>query len=117
MLAVAVHEQQRAALRVIQARHQGGFLAEIARQRNHLHVQCDGGKRAGEVERVIGAAVIDINDFAGEAEALPQLYRKRTETFVQLLEPGGFVVNGDDDRQTLRGRGGLICRQTWKASS
>ena len=39
MLAVAVHEQHRAAPRMVEPRHQGGFLAEIARQRHHLNVE------------------------------------------------------------------------------
>ncbi len=39
MLAVAVHEQHRAAPGMVEPRHQGGFLAEIARQRHHLNVE------------------------------------------------------------------------------
>ena len=39
VLAVAVHEQHGAAPGVVEARHQRGFLAEIARQRNHLNVE------------------------------------------------------------------------------
>ena len=39
MLAVAVHEQRRAEPRVIEAGQQRRFLAEVARQRQHLHVE------------------------------------------------------------------------------
>ena len=46
VLAVAVHEQHRAAAGMVQPRHQGCFLAEIARQRHHLDVKCVGGKSA-----------------------------------------------------------------------
>ena len=71
MLAVAVHEQHRAAPGMVQPRHQRGFLAEIARQRHHLDVERVGGKRARDRQRVVGAAVVDIDHFAGKAVALP----------------------------------------------
>ena len=43
MLAVAVHEHHGAAAGMVEPGHQGGFLAEIARQRHHLHVERVGG--------------------------------------------------------------------------
>ena len=64
MLAVAVHEQDSAAPCMIKAGHQRGFLAEIARQRNHLDIERIGIKPARYGERVIGTAVIDIHDLA-----------------------------------------------------
>ena len=72
MLAVAVHEQHRAAPGMVQPRHQGGFLAEIARQRHHLNVERIGLESARDGERGVGAAVIDIDDLAGKPVALPQ---------------------------------------------
>ena len=44
MLAVAVHEQDGAEAGVIEPGEQRRFLAEIARQRNHLNVERVGGK-------------------------------------------------------------------------
>ncbi len=67
MLAVAVHEQHRAAAGMVEAGHQRGLLAEIARQRHHLEVERVGGQAARDRQRVVGAAVVDIDHFAGEA--------------------------------------------------
>jgi hypothetical protein len=57
---------------MVEAGHQGGLLAEIARQRNHLDIERVGRKIACDGKRIVAAAVIDIDDFAGEPEALPQ---------------------------------------------
>ena len=111
MLAVAVHEQHRAAPGMVQPRHQGGFLAEIARQRHHLNVEPVGGKPARNLERRVGAAVIDIDDLAAKAVALPQRLRQRAEPLVQKGQPGCLIVEGDDDRQPLRRGGGRGGRQ------
>ena len=46
MLAVAVHEQHRAEAGVVEAGQQRRLLAEIARQRDHLHVERFGRQRA-----------------------------------------------------------------------
>ena len=105
MLAVAVHEQHGAPPCMVQPRHQGRFLAEIARQRHHLHVERIRCEAIGNCERRIGAAVVDIDDLAGQRIALPQRPCQNAKPFVQRCEPGGLVVDGDDDRQTLR-RGG-----------
>ena len=43
MLAVAVHEQHGAEPRMIEAGEQRRFLAEIARQRDDLHVEASAG--------------------------------------------------------------------------
>jgi hypothetical protein len=109
MLAVAVHEQHRAAPRMVQPRHQRGFLAEIARQRHHLNVERLGAKPARDGERRVGAAVVDIDDLAGKAVALPQRFGEAAKPLVQKRQPGRLVVHGYDDRQPLRrriGRGG-----------
>ena len=111
VLAVAVHEQHRAAAGMVQSRHQGCFLAEIARQRHHLDVEPVGGKPAGDAERGVGAAVVDIDHLAGEAVALPQRFRQRAKPLVQQGQPGRLVVQGDDDRQPLRRGGGGGGRQ------
>ena len=92
MLTVAVHEQHGAAPGMVQSRHQGGFLAEIARQRHHLNVERIGGKPARDAERRVRAAVIDIDDLAGEAVALPQRLCPSAKPLVQKCQPGGLVV-------------------------
>ena len=111
MLAVAVHEQHRAEPGMVQPRHQRRFLAEIARQRHHLDVEPVGAKPARDVERRVGAAVIDIDDLAAEAVALPQRLRQRAEPLVQKGQPGCLIIEGDDDRQPLRRGGGRGGRQ------
>ena len=76
MLAVAIHEQHGAAAGMVEPGHQGCFLAEIARQRHHLHVERVRNEAARDRQRGICAAVIDIDDFAGKAVALPQRARQ-----------------------------------------
>ena len=67
MLAVAVHEQDGAEPRMIEAGEQGRLLAEIARQGDHLDVDAVGRQaRARSSSVCIAAAVIDIDDLAGE---------------------------------------------------
>jgi hypothetical protein len=61
MLAVAVHEQHGAAPGMVESGHQGGFLAEIARQRHHLDVERIGGKPARDASGASAAAVIDVD--------------------------------------------------------
>ena len=45
MLAVAIHEQHGAETGMVETGEQSGFLAEIARQRDHLDVERHGGQR------------------------------------------------------------------------
>ena len=110
MLTVAVHEHDRAAPGMVQSRHQGGFLAEIARQRHHLNVERIGLERPRRSASVASVrAVIDIDDLAREAVTLPQRPGERDQTFMQSRKPGRLVKDGHDDRQPLRrggGRGG-----------
>ena len=63
MLTVAVHEQHGAEPGMIEAGEQGGLLAEIARQCDHLDIERIGDERMGDSAGAIGAAVVDINDF------------------------------------------------------
>ena len=95
MLAVAVHEQHRAAPGMVQPRHQRGFLAEIARQRHHLDVERVGGKRARDRKRGVGAAVVDIDHFAGEAVALPAAsWRGRPAARAASASPAASLYRG-----------------------
>ena len=63
MLAISVHEQHGAEAGMIEAGEQRRLLAEIARQRHHLHVERIGRQRMGDAIGVVLAAVIDIDDF------------------------------------------------------
>jgi hypothetical protein len=101
MLTIAVHEQDRAAPGMVQSCHQRGFLAEIARQRHHLNVNGVGAKSARNTERGVGAAVIDIDNLAGQAVALPQRFCHFTKPRVQQCQPGRLVIKRYDDRQPL----------------
>ena len=94
MLAVAVHEQHRAAPGMVQSRHQGGFLAEIARQRHHLDVERIGGKPARDAERRVGAAVIDIDDLAGQPVALPQRLCQPASRWCRRASPAASLYTG-----------------------
>ena len=64
MLAVAVHEQDGAKARVIETGKERCFLAEIARERNGLHIECFCRKTLRYGERGVAAAVIHVDDFA-----------------------------------------------------
>ena len=98
MLAVAVHEQHCAKAGMVQPRHQGGFLAEIARQRHHLHVERISGKRARDRQRIVGAAVVDIDHLAGKAVTGLQRAGEAGQPLVQHGEPGRLVVQRHDNR-------------------
>ena len=111
VLAVAIHEQHRAASRVVQSGHQGGFLAEIARQGHHLNVECVSGKLAGDGERIVFAAVVDINHFAGEAVTLAQRPGEAYQPLMQRCQARGLIVQRHDDRKPLRRGIGRGCRQ------
>src|SRR2546423_8289663 len=111
MLTIAVHEQDGAARGMVQSRHQSGFLAEIARQRNHLDIERIGRKPARDGEGGISAAVIDIDDLAVKPVALPQSLGQTAQTFMQKREPGRLVVQRNDNGQSLRrGRSGGGCQ-------
>ena len=111
MLTIAVHEQDGPATGMVQSRHQSGFLAEIARQRNHLNVERIGRKPARDGEGGIGAAVIDIDDLAVKPVILSQGLCQPAQTFMQERKPGRLVVQRNDNGQPLRrGCGGGGCQ-------
>ena len=94
MLAVAVHEQQRAAAGMVQPRHQRGLLAEIARQRHHLDVERVGGKRARDRQRVVGAAVVDIDHFAGKAVTRLSVRARPASRSCSTASPAASLYSG-----------------------
>ena len=66
MLAVAVHEQHRAAPRMVEAGEQRRLLAEIARQRHHLDIEPVAGRARAIASVSSLAAVVDVDHLAGE---------------------------------------------------
>lgn len=103
MLAVCIHEQHGAAPRKIEAREQRGFLAEITRQRDDLYVEFVGGKRIGGGERLVAAAVVDIDDLAGKIPPPPQRARHLGERTMELGQASGLIENRHHDRQAVGG--------------
>ena len=106
MLAVAVDEQGRAEPRVIEAGHQRRLLAEVARQRERLHVERLGRQPTRHREAVVAAAVVDVDRLAGEAVLLAQPPRHRNKLVVEAREAGALVVHRHHDRKTGRRRRG-----------
>ena len=99
MLAVAVDEQNRAEPGMIEAGEQRRLLAEIARQRDHLHVERVRRQGAGDGQRVVAAAVVDIDHFAGQRALGAESARDFDEPRVQTRERGRFVVERNHDRE------------------
>ena len=104
MLAVAVDEQHRAAAGMFEAGDEGRLLAEIARQRDHLNVDARGRQIAGDGERAVATAVVDINQFAGERTLGLQPLRHLDQPRVQTFERGRFVIERHHDREAGAGR-------------
>ncbi len=104
MLAVAVDEQHGAAPRVFEAGKQRRLLAEIARQRNHLDV--DAGRRqvAGDGERAVAAAVVDIDDLAGQRAGRGEALRDLKEPAMHARQRRCLVIDRHHDGQTLGAR-------------
>ncbi len=105
MLAVAVDEQDGAEPGVVEAGQERRLLAEIARQRHHLDVERGGRQRARDGQRVVGAAVVDIDDFAGEPARRGKLLRHLDQAGVHARQRSGFVVGRNHDRQARGGAG------------
>ena len=100
MLAVAVHEQHGAEAGMVEAGEQRGLLAEIARQRDHLDVERVGRQRARDRQRVVAAAVVDIDDLGREPPAFLAAGRRSSAMRAcKRGKPGGLVEDRDDDRQ------------------
>ena len=97
VLPVAVHEQHGAATRVIEAGGERRLLAEIARQRDHLHVERCCRKIAREAERVVAAAVVDVDHLDREAARVGQVARHLGQALVQARQALRLVVERNHD--------------------
>ena len=107
MLTVTVHEQHGAEPGVIEAGQQRSLLAEITRQRNHLDIERVGREPARNRQRVIPAAIVDINDFSDQPPAVAQRSRNLNDAGVQPGQVPGLVVDRDHDGQTS------VCPSAW----
>ncbi len=94
MLAVAIHEQHGAEPGMIEPGEQGGFLAEIARQRDDLHIERQGRQGPGDVAGVVGAAVVDIDDLDRQIVFALQKARHLGDALVQPLRPFASLKTG-----------------------
>ena len=99
MLAVAVHEQHRAEAGVFEPGQQRRLLAEIARQRHHLHVERIGRQFLRDAEGGVVAAVVDIDHLAGQAARGPKLAGDLDQPVMQRRQVVRLVEHGHDDGQ------------------
>ena len=99
MLTVAVHEQHGAKAGVIETGKQRRLLAEIARQRDDLDVEPSAGRAARDCQRVIAAAVVDIDDLGDEPAGCLRAPRDLADPLVQRRQAACLVVDGNDDGQ------------------
>src|SRR5262249_46223257 len=103
MLAIAVDEQHGAAARMIEAGEQRRLLAEIARQRNHLHVKRRRRQFAGNGKRAVTTAVIDVDDFTGQRACHGEALRHLDEPRVHTCERCRLVIKRHHDGKSSRG--------------
>ena len=99
MLSVAVDEQHRTQARIVEAREQRRLLAEVARQRDELHVRAGGRQLRRDGAGRVGAAVIDVDDLAFEATFLPQRPTAVGEPRVERGKSRRLVEQRDHYRQ------------------
>ena len=105
MLPVAVHEQHGAAPGVIEAGKQRGFLAEIARQREHLEVEAGRGQCLGNAQRSIPAAVVDIDHLDLKPARSMEPLCRLADPAMERRKAAGFIVKRHDDREPAVRRG------------
>jgi hypothetical protein len=101
MLAVAVHEQHRAIARMIESCRERRLLAEIARKRDDLHVEHRGRQGARDLESVVAAAVVHVNDLDRKSARRREALRHLDQLLVQARQPLRLVVQRYDNRQAV----------------
>lgn len=94
---VDIHEAGNITARALQARQDCGGFPTV-----WLVEDCDAsvvfGKRPGCRERIVIAAVVDDDELEPVFDSL----EVRMDTFERQTNPGGFVVDGNDDADDLR---------------
>ena len=95
VLEVAVGGDDDAAARVIEPGRERGCLPEVPPETNDAETRIVGLKPLEDLKRVVGAAIVDHDDFiraAGGGQRLGQLR-------IELFERRGLVSNRNDDAQ------------------
>ncbi len=87
---------------MIETREQRGFLAEVPRKRNRLHVGFLGGQVARDRIGIVAAAVIDIDDLDRQSALTAETLRKQHELLVKRRQPRGLVEDRDYDGEAFR---------------
>src|ERR1035441_7704160 len=95
MLQVAIHRDDDVALGFVEAGGEGGGLAEVAAQADHLEVAVGFHQVGQEFETAVVGGVVDEEDFVGAL----QLLQNRGEAVVQREYGGLLVVDRNHDRQ------------------
>jgi len=93
VLEVAVHWHDHAAASGVEPCGEGGGLAVVAPQADDLHPRVGGLDGPQPVERVVGAAVVDEEDFGVGAH----LVERGGELGMERLDVVGLVEHRDDD--------------------
>ena len=102
MLSIAVDEQHRAEPGVIEAGEQRRLLAEIARQRDQLNIERRGRQLVSDGKRIVAAAIVDIDHFAGEPVLGIERARHLGERGMEPRQRRRFVMHGNDHGETGR---------------
>ena len=84
---------------MIEAGRERGFLAEIARQRDHLEIDGAGRQRPSDRQGGVAAAVVHIYNFHHEAAGLAQAPRHLDDAAMERHEPGRLVIERNHDRK------------------
>ena len=112
LLQIGVDKAQGAAARGLHARIDGAFLAEVAREGNHLHGNAPigiGRDLAQARKRGVATPVVDEDEFDGYVRFFESLHRFPVEGFDVAL----FVEAGNDQRKVDRKRACILraCRE------
>ena len=83
------------------------LLAEVARQRNNLDIERVGSKPARNRQRLIPAAIVDVDDFSDQPPAVAQRSRNLDDAGVQPRQVPGLVVDRHYDGQAS------VCPPAW----
>jgi len=102
VLEVGVHGDDEGVSGVIDAGGEGGGLAEVALEEDGANAGIGGGDVEDEAGGVVGAAVVDEDEFVGVAVALAGF----GYTLVEGLDAARFIVGGGDDGEGGGGRHG-----------
>ena len=93
ILQIAVHRHDDVAPRIVDARHEGGRLAAVARQMDNRKRLVSGGQLVKNFGAAVLAAVVDQQQFIGRVQ-LARFFRHPGVEFAHVV---ALVVDGNDD--------------------